>query len=596
MDSEQTIKALSDLLKNFSKSEIIDTINRINEKIGSMYSISTSDFGKFGILLKDYHSSIKLLLDWSNKAQEYAFGMGQSSTQQLRTIYNERKSTFSYLVTMSHKLSDAFVLVQTLVDRAVVPFNNLRQNVITIQYLLANIRLGLVCDPLRTDKNVFKSIENLEHFIAEYRKQIDNANCELESIIQRVSEMKHQDDLHYLISVMPAENYIASSSRELKEFSVEGYFNMELFNLLHRHIQSCFSDLNEVVTNLQYHDIIRQKIEHISEAQQMVIKRLDGIDNAQNEKELVEAQVQLLARLPEVFDVQVAQLMYINNDYQDSIDKITTMLIDVGHELKQITTFFEKVSEGTRKILDDILPELRNRQIRYIELVDCNEHHIEGVMNEFADLIQRYDRSKQIFSSIFQSERELRNLIDDLDTQLNNRSHKLNAENVGRMRSVSADIKVNSNLMKTCFNKVTDHLQLLNGIQKEMVVSNKSASSEAEMMEVLKRDIMKFRLESMENCDKCCTLSNEIVAATKKVEYYNYFKKTVDEIVEMLNDMNKNSCLSKLKSDINEGGSELLEYIQNLYTMKSERDVYDNVLNGKPEYKRDNDIDDIEFF
>ncbi len=596
MDSEKTIKALSELLKEFSKDEVVDTINQINDKIGSMYSISTKDFNKFGVLLKDYHSSIKQLLDWSNKAQDYAFGMGQTSTDQLRSIYSERKNTFANLVTMSHKLSDAFVLVQTLIDRAVVPFNNLRQNVITVQYLLANIRLGLVCDPLRTDKEVFKTIENLELFIADYRNQIDNANSELDAITNRISEMKRQDNLHYLVSVMPAENYIASSSRELKEFTVEGYFNAEMFNLLNRHIQSCFNDLNEVVTNLQYHDIIRQKIEHIREAQKIVVTRIDSIDEAKDDKDVIESQVKFLTRLPEVIDVQVAQLMYINNDYQDSIDKITSMLIDVGHQLKQITTFFEKISEGTRKILDDILPELRNRQMRYIELVECNERHIDGVIKEFTELVHQYERSKQVFSNVFQSERNLRELIDNLESQLDNRSHKLNAENVGRMRGVSTDIKSNSNLMKTCFNKVTEHLQLLNGIQKEMVISNKSTTSEASTMDVLKRDIMQFGFEARANCDKCCILSNEIVEATKNVEYYNYFKKTVDEIVDMLNNLNDNSCLSKLKSDINKEGSEILEYIQGLYTMKSERDVYDNVLNGDLDLKRDKEIDDIEFF
>ncbi len=596
MNSEETIKVLSELLKNFSKGEVIDTINQINDKIDSMYSISTKDFNKFGILLKDYHSSIKQLLDWSNKAQEYAFGMGQTSTVQLRQIYSERKTTFSNLIDMSHKLSDAFVLVQTLIDRAVLPFNNLRQNVITVQYLLANIRLGLVCDPLRTDKDVFKTIENLELFIADYRKQIDNANSELDAIINHVSEIKRQDNLHYIVSVMPAENYIASSSRELKEFTVEGYFNVEMFNLLNRHIQSCFSDLNEVVTNLQFHDIIRQKIEHIREAQKQVINRIDNIDDVKDDKDLIESQVKFLAKLPEVIDVQVAQLMYVNNDYQDSIDKITSMLIDVGHELKQITTFFEKISEGTRKIIDDILPELRNRQIRYIELVECNERHINGVIKEFAELVHQYERSKQVFFNVFQSERNLRDLIDSLEAQLDSRSHKLNAENVGRMRGVSMDIKSNSNLMKTCFNKVTEHLELLDGIQKEMVIGNKSSSSEANTMDVLKRDITRFEFEASANFDKCCTLSNEIVEATKNVEYYNFFKKTVDEIVGMLNSLNGNSCLTKLKSDINKEGSEILEYIQSLYTMKSERDVYNNVLNGDLETKRDKDIDDIEFF
>jgi hypothetical protein len=54
---------LSEFLKNFPRQEIIETLNTIDQKIGSLHTISSKDFLFFNKLLKDYYKHIKEIAD-----------------------------------------------------------------------------------------------------------------------------------------------------------------------------------------------------------------------------------------------------------------------------------------------------------------------------------------------------------------------------------------------------------------------------------------------------------------------------------------------------------------------------------------------------
>lgn len=592
MKNDETIKTLSEQLKNFSKKDIIDTINKINDKIGSMYEISTNDFSKFSVLLKDYYSKVKRVEESTKEIEIFVEGDAQNTEYRLKTLYADRKSCFGNLLGISHSIGETFVLIQTLIGRVSVPFNNLRQNVLTVQYLLASLRLSLSCNPLQTDKVIYRLIEELDESIVGYRRQIDSVANILEQLSERILAMRRQDNMHFLSSNMPVESYIGSASRELKGFTTTEYFNEDMFRNLKRHIQLCFEDLNEVVTNLQYHDIIRQKIEHIKEAQDAVLQRIDNIDDGEKNRDKVEAQLKFMARMPEVINVQVAQMMYINKDYQDSIDKITAMLLDVGKEMKNITSGFDKMVEGAHKVLDNIIPELQGRQTHYIGLVETSKSNIEAALGELASLSVQYDETKNQFASIFKDEKTLCTQVEQIENELKKRQGVQNSDLIQRMSSVRADMKCNSNLIITCFNTVTEQVKKIGEYKTQLEAVGKTII-ESELMETIKRGIIRYSSEAELNRKQSFELSNFIVDAVKNVEYYNYFKKTVDEIIDMLNDLNNRNSMTNLGIDQSYEDSELLKYIESLYTMKSERDIYGEVLNKSNDNESD---EDVEFF
>ena len=601
MESEVTEKALSELLQNFSKKEIISAITKIEEKIGSMHEISTKDFSKFNALMKDYYSNIKQLSKSVLSVQEYIFGPGHIAMTRMKDDYWQKKEVFSKIVGVSHTLSDSFVLIQTLVERAVVPFNNLRQNVITVQYLLASAKLNLVCSPTSSDKKVLDNIAELEKFIIGFRKQIDEASEKLGSLSNSLQRIKKQGDFHYLVSVRPVESYTESSSRELRNFKVEEHFRPDMFDTLNRHVQTCFNDLNNVVTNLQYHDIIRQKIEHIQETQNAVIERIDGIDgkNAATGNESVEEQIKFLVGLPVVINVQVSQLMYINKDYQESIEKITSGLLNVGSELKVMSDFFDTISEELRDIVDHIMPEFGALKAQFDNLIEGSERHIDDIMAAFNRNEKCYDEVKELFVNIFHNERENRPLLDTVLNSLEEDGNQHNADIVKKIRAIASDIKFNSNMVIACFNKVTQQFGNIDILQEGVERVSMPPSCDEEVS-VLRTEIINLSHEMKDGGERSYKLANDIVEATKNVEYYNYFKQSIDEIIELLNSLNANNSFAALKSNISNGSTELLEYMEGLYTMKSERDVYDTVLKRTDDEAGESgsqaDEDDIEFF
>ncbi len=594
MDSESAIKVLSEVLKKFSKKDILDTISQINTKIGSMYTISTKDFSQFSVLLKDYNSSIKQASDACRRIERFAASEVQMQVTQLRVNYAEKKECLAELIEMAHTAADVFLIVLSLMSRIVVPFNNLRQNVITTQYLLASLRLSLSCDPLQSDSTIFKSIENLESFISDYRRNIDISHSHIESIADSVTKLKQDADMMYLVNNIHTDNYISSASRELHDFNLDDYYNPDLFTSIKRHIKVSISNIDGVITNLQYHDIISQKIEHIKKAQTAIVNYINDINEGSSTAENVEAQLKMLSCLPEILNVQVAQLMYINKDYQDSIDKITSMLLSISNEIKLVAANYSKLQECSDKMSGQMWNELNSRHISYNGLVQKNITCIKNVLSRFGELSDQYNESKLGMLDVFKNTKELRAQIENIEQLLIDKHSMGNNDIIKRMRTILADIKCNSNLMTTCFNKVTEQLQMLSDVRRR-INNLYYTTPESALMKNIRHDVMSIGSEAKMSNEKCSQLSDNIAEAVKNVEYYNYFKKTVDEIIEMLNKLNDSSIFAALKGNIDKSDSDLLKYIKSLYTMRSEREIFGIVLNQSD---NDNNIDDdeIEFF
>lgn len=588
-----SVKTLSELLSKFSKEEFISAINEINGKIGSMYTISTEDFTRFSSQLKDYHTGIKSISDEVNELQNYVDTEVKKLEKLQSAICVSRRERLLNIVEISHSIADVFMLVQILVSRVIMPFNNLRQSVVSMQYLLASLRLNLSCNPLNNNAEIFKTIDEFEKFITQYRQQIATTDTYVKTLSDFIWGMKNNEQVSYMISNLPIDSYVAPICRELKDFNIRELFNTDLFSSMNKNVQSCFTNLNKVVTNIQYHDIIRQKIEHIKEVQNAVVERLDDIDDGQVEKQIIDSKLKFLIKLPKVIDMQVAQLMYVNNDYQVSIENITSVLLDVGSELKQLISKFDKISETSHRVVGVVLPELTARQEQYENIVKSNENCINAVFDEFNKLTLQYQEAKIHFADVFKNAKEVRERIEQLEKQLEKNDNCSNTDIGVRLKCARADIKCNANLMKVCLNKITEEIRGLD-IFKNQLTSKKSVDLQTETIAKIQQKVVGIGTKASNNSIKCRELSNVITNSLNNVEYYSYFRKCVDEIVELENNLNIKSNLSSVKLDIQADDSELLDYINSIYTMKSERDVYNNIFNNKAISQSDDD--DIEFF
>jgi hypothetical protein len=598
---EMQYNSLNEFLSEFPKQDIIDTINTIDEKIGSMHTISSKDFLFFNQLLKDYYKHIRGISEGNNQLNTIVNQDLPLIVNNLKENYIQQKKDLESVVFFSQDLIEKLTITLSVFDLIVVPFNNFKQNLITLKYILANLRLHLSYLELQNKSELLTSVQLLENTLIEVQVIIDQANAKIDKVISEIIDLKNIECLVETANDPQIPEYIDHINKELHRLDISLFFPDVLFNNLNKYTQICFSNLGEVITNIQYHDIIRQKMEHIQASHKELLVGLNGINSSDVELNSIEEQLNFIVKIPEVTDIQVAQLLYTNRDYQSSIEKITTMLIDVGREMKLLHGVFDKMNEGAGSINEKVIFDLDSKYEIFTGLKHKNKECVKSTVDKIKLTNQNYNELKNLFNQIFLMEKSIRTQIRQFEFKVTKNGKNFGIELVKRLMHLISDLQINSNSLKSNLNIITQQFLMLDQLSHR--VSKQSGKEEAVdiSVESLRNKIADIGLIAKEFSTLSIKISDEITQSLKKIEYYGYFKATVEEIVVLLNKINKAIDYQSIK-DLANSNNELLNKIEKLYTMKSERDIHAKYTQapGMEEDKNgtqsDMDENDIELF
>ncbi len=223
-----------------------------------------------------------------------------------------------------------------------------------------------------------------------------------------------------------------------------------------------------------------------------------------------------------------------------------------------------------------------NNRINNIQLA-CDE--IEGELNKLTG--KNHQLSKQIIE-IFKMLNNLNVNIPGLD--------KLKYQ----IKDINENVQEDLELIKSHYDDVNDELYSIGTIVAEEYEKdfkhklNRIAESIYSIVKVLNEDNSEVKEILDENKELGNQLAMSIQASIEKVKYYDFFEQVIEEIIIELNNIyltiKSDSDSLKLDDD--------LESIKERYTMESQRDIHDKILNEDDEKdKQDNeDEEDIEFF
>jgi len=196
------------------------------------------------------------------------------------------------------------------------------------------------------------------------------------------------------------EDYVSLSNslgnfyNKLKEFYNESGAFVDKTKL-----ESLLESLNQIIVDLQFHDIIRQKLEHIEEIHASLLKELENVPSDINKSKYA-------VILPELCKLNVAQLKFISEEYQSHSGSIKQALQKgVGHQVSSLENFVFDFS-GTFDHTDSFSDTIDNI-VKSLEIV--GEVVIEG-RNE--DYVSKILTMKNIYS--MRTEREVFNTIFEI--------------------------------------------------------------------------------------------------------------------------------------------------------------------------------------
>ncbi|MBA7575244.1 hypothetical protein ES708_17065 [subsurface metagenome] len=597
-------------LNKLSFKELISVFSEINNKIAKLQKCSSDDFLKLNSHLKYVNNIIKIIS--GNTSKIFEITAGKKSDEFLIRLNALQTELGNSQMQNEKQINEKILTLEKILNHLnqIVPLlKNLKLDLMTLKFLATNLKLTSVYDNI----NVDKKNSSIEEVINKIKSRLTTVEKKLElqedNIKEKISRLKiiRQESKILLLSIFKeiesGAELISTKNKESKSHLPE----------LTRKIGNTSKNIENIIINLQYHDIIHQKMNHIQKAHSQIISNLSQFKSEDESKP--DDQKKYFVQISEVAGLQAAQLILINREYQNAIEIITSSFQKIGYGMNSISNISRQISMYQNKPGTTLFQQIQSNleeKINNLHSFAVSNNKISYEYSEFYKYIKELPcKIDNIKNSVFQilkikklpngktgneKNKEKENHFPQIQNQiisitskvlnLNSTLNDFNEKNSGLAKSLQ--IKDSKSSFK--YDPGDEKLFHMEGVSNVL----NSIDANNKMLD----DIL------AENSKLCNDIVSEINGSIKKVKYYDLFDKTIEEIVSELNVLNYK--LNNKYSDVTAEETERdLKDVRKTYTVGSEHNIHDMVISGKfadAEKTEDSedtdkpDDDNIEFF
>ena len=357
---------------------------------------------------------------------------------------------------------------------------------------------------------------------------------------------------------------------------------------------SVAKSIADVITSLQYQDIIRQKMEHIQQAH---VKLLDDLQQIDLDKS-PNAWTQVLVQVRDISALQAAQLLATNKEYQAAIEAIALHFRTIAKEMTSVasicrSTMNDNDDREQRSTITDLVDRFKRADAllaRVLEVFpECSREVL--LIRDGASMLQKrigghvetfFRLSTQVEVMLSPYRKTLGRhfehymlQVDEMLSTMRRNMESVSVQNVILIKSIEGLGRYAKKLAES--ELLWDYVQL--NVKRSHSLSERLFNTEQESNALLRK------IETT-----CRSISDETQAALAAVRYYDFFENVIAEIVRGLSSMSSRICA---EVDVAEHGD--MSAVRDLYTMESERKIHDQ-FTGTNEEEAPADDDDLELF
>ena len=357
---------------------------------------------------------------------------------------------------------------------------------------------------------------------------------------------------------------------------------------------SVAKSIADVITSLQYQDIIRQKMEHIQQAH---VKLLDDLQQIDLDKS-PNAWTQVLVQVRDISALQAAQLLATNKEYQAAIEAIALHFRTIAKEMTSVasicrSTMNDNDDREQRSTITDLVDRFKRADAllaRVLEVFpECSREVL--LIRDGASMLQkrigghvetffRLSTQVEVMLSPYRKTlgRHFEHYMLQVDEMLSTMRRNMESVSVQKAILIKSVEGLGRYAKKLAESELLwDYVQL--NVKRSHSLSERLLNTEQESNALLRK------IETT-----CRSISDETQAALAAVRYYDFFENVIAEIVRGLSSMSSRICA---EVDVAEHGD--MSAVRDLYTMESERKIHDQ-FTGTNEEEAPADDDDLELF
>jgi hypothetical protein len=569
--------------------QVLKTFLSIDKKILELHKCSSDDFLSLNKTLRQNHQKASYITDNVTIAFDKIGPEGNlKSLQTLKNAFIDlRQDILSFENEINSNL-DVLERIQANFSLMFVPINNFRQNLTSLKLLLSNIKL--------TNNLYNRGLKNFS----------DNEAARIDAVINKVKEScpVFEENIYVIqnhlktlykdlgqLKILIFNDILKKLEALQSDFEIIEKHNKETLNqknAVEKISQNCKSSVGSIITNLQYHDIIRQKMEHIQQTHKLIIDEI----HENNDSDKTPSQKQsnpFFLQIPQIIEIQTAQLLHTNKDYQNAIDHISKKMIEIGQDMTAIARIYKTLS------VFEYQGQSISRQ-RTSEIFDKLVHHKREGIEKFTLLSEDVTLIQRIVNNLFDKFRDLEMIENSIEQSIIDKisfgnllvsEEKETASQAQQILKLYADNHFEKRKLRTLFENTITQLKDFIKTNASFVYDRKGIEKINQNLNIADHNFKEIMnniifLENMQ--DEVLEKSNEVDNASKEVvsdvQYYDFFEKTIDQLIskfESINNLIKNQGQVYFdKVDRKKG----LEQIEKYYTMKSERMIHNkSILN-----------------
>ena len=348
--------------------EIGIILSEIENDVKQLNKCSSDDFIMLNSYLKKQYNQIEVITE--NVTNVYELTAGQENSkfiEELNSFYIEFKNGVKCIENSFAGNVQSLEKILSDINLIYIPVKNFVQNVVTLNFLTNSLKFNIVYFDKKNNDILDTEIESFRKYILELKKitsEIESAGMQIKSssnMIFSVTRRLKEDNIETQLKI---EELIHSASTRLKERFKEGKIKIPE---LKRKKDEYSDSISQIITNLQYSDIIRQKIEHIQEAHKDMINKLKNLQNS-GDKSRNSSLNLLMLQIKDIADLQIAQLVRTNKEYQNAVEIISTKFVNIGNEINSLTKDTMRFS-GQTVVSDRIYNDFYNIEDYINELI-----------------------------------------------------------------------------------------------------------------------------------------------------------------------------------------------------------------------------------
>jgi hypothetical protein len=556
-----------------SDKELIDvikqTFNHVNNKIEGLIACSTKDFIVLNNIFKNYHRILGNLTDATKGFLKFIL-----SSKEDIIIREKCDETIKYSGSIKLSIKSQLNDLKELNDMhgfILLSISNIKQNVSTIRLLFANLRF----DP--SFKIEYKKINScFDNLIQSYNRcetYISTLYDKLTTTIDLINQ-EYINELELFIYKTEKISSRITYFETIRKSSVKHQNQLEEIEL-----KKTLST-SEIITNLQFQDILQQKIEHIQSAHKEITENLYSSHKANNPITIKE-----ISQIRDIGSLQSAQLIHSNQEYQSAVENILRQISVLKQVVNNYYSIWNNFCAPEKAKFVKVLSKIRE-EISIINSLSLSINHISEKykqnLTEITSLYAEIDEQCSNNLSICQG-------ISNFEDIIRNVTHNSNSED---KYSPILQLKTELNKFQKAYSKLTDLLKSLKDKSSTIRERNNSKVEELSKYSENLVNLMNSFFDNMRHntsaFDEPINTNTEF--SVDQVEYYKIFDKEVKEIITYLDRL-----LEKININQADIDPENLNHLQNMYTMQSERDVHDELTKSKKVNNKSKE-NDIEFF